>query len=274
VSIVASGMNRAGEAERRPPAPAEDWIRGSKPAAPTRPAGRAEPARPAQPAKGFAPEAPREHRSGAQDLQQRLTEALQYPATTQPFGTQRAQPANPGYEAPRSRGGESWRGPGNVTIEEGPPQFPSATTPPPLPQGYAAPHHGQGGSFAPQPPSDVRRQARWAPDQADYAAGQRPPYREAPYSEAQPLPEQRQAPVAEPRRRLGLFERIAGRVRGTGDSDTRQPIPTESYPQDPQSYPQGASDNETYERYTQSADDYEHDRQAAELPVFFRERRR
>lgn len=276
VSIVASGMSRAGETERRPPAPAEDWIRGSK-AAPSRPAGRAEAARPTQPAGNFVPD-PREHRSGAQDLQQRLTEALQY-APSSPaaaFGTQRRAPAS-AYDTPPARGSDPWRGPGNVTIEEGPPQFQSASTPPPLPQGYASPHQGQGnqgGPFAPQPPSEVRRQVRRAPDATDYAANSQRPYRDSPYQEAQPVPEQRQAPVPEPRRRLGLFERIAGRVRGTSDSDTRQPIPTEPYPQDTHSDPQAAAEGDIYERYTHTADGYERENQDAELPVFFRERRR
>ena len=278
VSIVASGMSRVGEAERRPPAPAEDWIRAQK-AAPAagRPAARQEPSRAAPPpVNNYAPD-PREPRGGAQDLQQRLTEALQYSSpTTQPFGSQRVQqPASPPYDAPRSR--DSWRGPGNVTIEEGPPQFQQASTPPPLPQGYAAaPRQAQTGAFAPQPPSEIRRQPRRASDATEYAqeAGQRP-YRESPYAEPAPVQEQRpvsQAP--EPRRRLSLFERIAGRVRGTGDSDTRHPIPSEPYQHEAHPEQVHAAESDIYERYPQAEDDYERSSQDAELPVFFRERRR
>ncbi|MGE3229899.1 MAG: cell division protein FtsZ, partial [Hyphomicrobium sp.] len=232
VSIVASGMSRAGEAERAPPAPAEDWVRGMRSAT-----GRAQPPPPPAPPReranraGFIPE---QTPVGAHDLQQRLTEALQHapPGVSPPPLPRAAQPHAP---VQNSRGGEPWRGPGDVMIEEGPPQLQGAT-PPPLPQGYAPaydPAYNQG-AFAPQAPYEVRRQgARRAPEagEAPPAYGYRAPaapYAGAPQHGGGYAPE----PHPEPRRRLGLFERLAGRVRAGGDSDTRQHDPHGAYVRD------------------------------------------
>ena len=277
VSIVASGMSRAGEAERAPPAPAEDWIRAASRAAPGRPqAPESSRHAPPPPPPSYAPEPAREHRGGVHDLQQRLTEALQYaPSAASQFGTPRTQ-ASMGHEPARGRGGEPWRGPGNVMIEDGPPQLQAASAPPPLPQGYVS-AHGQAGSFAPQPPSEVRRQQRRLPDANDFPPQVQRQYSERPHADPEPpiyAPEPRQAPHHEPRRRLGLFERLAGRVRGGSDSDTRQRISPQSYQQEQPSEPPAPADGEGYERYAQAPDAYERENQDVELPVFFRERRR
>jgi cell division protein FtsZ len=289
VSIVASGMSRAGEAERSPPAPPEDWMRG------TRVASRAahmESVRPphGEAARQSAPpvqryEAARDPRSGAYDLQQRLSEALQYPQQQggSSFGGQRAAPPS-GHEAGRARGGDPWKGPGNVMIEDGPPQLPGAV-PPPLPQGYAQGYdqghnYDQGkGHFAPQPPSEVRRQPR-RPEQGDYGA-QRPyhpgedSYAEPPRQGAPPMGRQPAPPAqAEPRRRLGLFERIAGRVRGATDSESDQRDMREAYANDAHAEGAGAADQEGYDPYSRSREAHERSIQDTELPVFFRDRRR
>src|SRR5690606_32704734 len=114
-SIVASGMSRVGEAERRPPAPAEDWIRGN--------AVRSAAAAATQPdssRRGSATPPPlpdsREYRGGAHDLQQRLTEALQYaPQAAAAFGVAQGAARSAGADTSRQRSGEPWHGPGNVT---------------------------------------------------------------------------------------------------------------------------------------------------------------
>jgi cell division protein FtsZ len=278
VSIVASGMSRAGEAERAPPAPAENWARGTKAAA----AAASTQARPPQAnrppaaptAGGFIPADPRDHRSGAHDLQQRLTEALQHGGPP-PMPDRGPQP--PAHE-PRGRA-ETWRGPGNVLIESGPPQLHGAT-PPPLPQSYAAPYDDHNGAFAPQPPSEVRRQAaRPASHHADeYSeAPQQHAYREEPYGEEGPHHHQavqRHPEPVEPRRRPGLFERITGRVRGASDSDARQRESQDRYAGEGHAGASAYGGHEHRTSYPHAVDPHEYEPQNPEVPVFFREKRR
>ncbi len=280
VSIVASGMSRAGEAERAPPAPAENWVRGTKAAAvaasapPRPPQGNRPPAAP--PGGGFIPADPRDHRGGAHDLQQRLTEALQHAPSAAPVRS-----PQPGPHEPRGRG-EPWRGPGNVLIESGPPQLHGAT-PPPLPQSYATSYDDHNGAFAPQPPSEIRRQAaRPAPHHADdYSeAPQQHAYREEPYGEDIPHQHhhhaamQRHPQPAEPRRRPGLFERITGRVRGATDSDTRQRDSQGMYAGESHASASAYAGHERHDGYPHAVDPHENKIQDSEIPVFFREKRR
>jgi cell division protein FtsZ len=281
VSIVASGMSRAGEAERAPPAPPEDWMRGTRAASRS---AHMESMRPqhSETARQAPPpvpryEAARDPRSGAHDLQQRLSEALQYPQQQggSSFGVPRtAQPA--GHDANRARGTDPWRGPGNVTIEDGPPQLQGAV-PPPLPQGYAQSYDQGQGQFAPQPPSEVRRQPRRA-EQADYATQAQRSYH--PADEHYPEPPRQSAPAgrppaqAEPRRRLGLFERIAGRVRGATDSDQDSRGMREAYANDAQAEGAAGPEPESYGAYPPVREQHDRNVQDTELPVFFRERRR
>jgi cell division protein FtsZ len=277
VSIVASGMSRVGEVERRPPAPADDWIRGSAARAPQLPPqipaqAPADPARrqaAAQPQ--FAPEQ-RDYRGGAHDLQQRLTEALQYPA--QAFGVKSQQ----GRGAER----EPWRGPGNVTIEDSPPQLQGAT-PPPLPPGYAQAYpQAPVDNFAPQAPAEVRRYGRRLPESPE-GHSQPPPqaaqpaywegdeYAQAPASRP---PEQPQQRAEQPRRRLGLFERITGRVRGAGDSSASRNSLPEAYGQQGRTPHAPEAHGRGYEHDPHQQSSSAEVQQDVELPVFFRERRR
>jgi cell division protein FtsZ len=271
VSIVASGMSRAGEAERAPPAPAENWVRGTRAVA----AGpdRAGAPRPAAAGGGFIPVDPRDHRGGAQDLQQRLTAALQHAPPGSP-----TRGSGPAPDTSRGRNTESWRGPGNVVIEDGPPQLQGAT-PPPLPQGYATAYDQ--GTFAPQPPSEVRRQAPRRPHEADEylpAAeyGHRPP--EGSHAEGPPphQPASRGYPQQhpEPRRRMGLFERITGRVRGASDSDTRQRDMYDPYAQDVRGDAASRGEHPGREHHPHPVNQHENHSQDAQIPVFFRERRK
>jgi cell division protein FtsZ len=276
VSIVASGMSRPGEAERAPPAPAENWVRGTKAAAAAASANPAPASRPAAAGGSFIPVDPRDHRGGAHDLQQRLSEALQH---TPPGPPQGRGPAPFAPDA-RGRAGEPWRGPGNVMIESGPPQLQGAT-PPPLPQSYAS-AYDQGAPFAPQPPSEVRRHAaRHIPDAEDYPEpSAQHAYRspEDPYAEGAPQHHPAAGHAhpqhAEPRRRLGLFERITGRVRGATDSDTRQRDSQGAYPRDVRGDAASGNGHDGYENYAHAVNPHEHQKQDSEIPVFFRDRRR
>lgn len=273
VSIVASGMSRDGEAERAPPASAEDWMHSRKPgAAPSPPA--------ADDYAGAAYLDPREHRSGAHDLQQRLSEALQgaLPAgpSARPSSRERAE------SAPRPRDGEAWKGPGNVLIEEGPPQLPAAT-PPPLPRAAYPAAYDEGAAFAPQPPAEIRRGApqRMPEPEAYHPPAAAPPHgyrgHEGAYRESES--HQAAAPLhhathGEPRRRLGLFERIAERVRSAADSGGR--MHESSGPYAPERHSQAAPDHERsgQTHYPHSSDQRAYKNQDAEIPVFFKERRK
>ncbi|WP_439541237.1 cell division protein FtsZ [Hyphomicrobium sp.] len=268
VSIVASGMSRAGEAERAPPAPAEDWARVSQNQRPPAPQHSAPPRQPPPRADDYGYDRqrdPRDTRGGAYDLQQRLTEALQQPLPqTASYGAPRpgVPPALPGDPA-RRMAGEPWRGPGNVRIEDGPPQLQAASAPPPLPQhGYAS-DYAQGGQFAPQPPTEVRRPAR----HGEYA-------QQRGHDQGYGDPQQARQGEAEPRRRIGLFERLTGRVRGSADSPASAPPPAETYPYDGRPNAAPSRDHDAYGQYPQTPPQPTQSSQDAELPVFFRERRK
>ena len=255
VSIVASGMGHASEAERRPPAPAEDWMRAPRPSA----AAASEPP-PPPPAQSQAATAPRDERSGVQDVQRRLTEALQYqPAPPPPAGAPRPGPS-------AGRPGEPWQGPGNVTIQSGPPQLHGSAAPPPLPHNYANPQ-GQSGSFVPEPPAEIRRQRRM-PDVGDFPqVGQRA-YRAALVDHGEGGHGQ------EPPRRLTLFERLAGKVRGTTDSAPQTPVDANSYSQSGYAGAPHHQEGVATGHGTHADEDLHRQDQDAELPAFFRERGR
>ncbi|WP_324540846.1 cell division protein FtsZ [Hyphomicrobium sp.] len=261
VSIVASGMNRVAEADRHSQAQPDDWMRGGR--------AQAEPPPPPPPAAaGHPPATTRDDRAPApQDMQRRLTEALQYsPSSPSPGAPRPGVPASAGRAPNQSRSGDTWHGPGNVTIESGPPQLQGAS-PPPLPQqGYAA--HGQGG-FVPEAPSEIRRQQRRMPDVGDF-----PPVAQRVYRAMEESRDQPAGHSGEPRRRLGLFERLAGKVRGAPDSDPAHHAEPASY--HPSGYADGHShqngDVQDYENH--STEENRRGNQDAELPVFFRERGR
>lgn len=242
VSIVASGMSRVGEAERAPPAPPEEWIRGTRshqtkeplsppveppPASahrPWQPPLQSQQRMPTQASVQSSEQAQGDRPPVGEDIQRRLTEALQYApgaAPSQSISSSRAQPPSA-----QPRGQETWRGPHNVSIEERTPQLPVSQRPPPLPSAYEAqPGHSQG--FVPAAPSDIRRSDRRMPDinefpqvaQRAYRAMEHPHSQQA-YGTVEPSTQQ-----GEPPRRLGLFERLAGRVRGETDSASRAHTP-------------------------------------------------
>lgn len=267
VSIVASGMNRVAEGDRHPQAQSDDWMRGGR-----NPASAEPPPPPA--AAGHPPAAARDDRAPApQDMQRRLTEALQYSPSSPSSGAPRSGVPASGRAPGQGRSGDAWHGPGNVTIESGPPQLQGAS-PPPLPhQGYASAHgqpgaHGQAG-FMPEAPSEIRRQQRRMPDVGDF-----PPVAQRVYRAMEESREQPAGHGAEPRRRLGLFERLAGKVRGAPDSDPSHHAEPAGY--HPSGYADGPAHQnggvQDYENH--STDENRPGNQDAELPVFFRERGR
>jgi cell division protein FtsZ len=105
-------------------------------------------------------------------------------------------------------------------------------------------------------------------DIGDYGPGVQNGYRgpEGAYSE---IPRH-----VEPRRRVGIFERLAGRVRGAGDSDTRQHDSRDEYAREILAEEFGEGDHDGYDHYPHAADPQEDGRQAPEVPVFFREKRK
>ena len=209
VSIVASGMARTGEQQRPAQAEAEAWLRNAKAATAT------------GAALGPNVAAPRpEAHQGDAEIERRLTEALQFRAGA-PSHVAR-EPAPGAHDGPPA-GGATWRAPGNVVIEEGPPQLPAAAhMPPPLPPGFGAGSYAD--SFSAAAPAEIRRPARRMPELQDFPPiGQRA-YRAlvgdasdaAAYSA---IAEQRSR--YEPPRRVGFLERITGRRRRDSEALNR-----------------------------------------------------
>jgi cell division protein FtsZ len=289
VSIVASGLARAGEADRAPPGSPEAWARGMKhapavssPPQQTHYASQAAPVRPQavakpNPASEHAPAAAQERANEAPDMQRRLVEALQSASSrsSTSFGT--PVQGRPAREDGRARGRESWQGPGNVTIEDGPPQL-SLGQPPPLPESHRARGHDHeraaAEKFTPAAPANVRRGQRRMPDIEDF-----PPVAQRAYRAMEAMPPR------DPRgghddglswgrheepRRLTLFERLAGRVLPTSDSPRRkQALPAPHAQDDYSEY------GEHSEGYADEYDpDSEQDAQAHDVSGIFGRRRR
>jgi len=258
VSIVASGMARAGEepqsrtiatgyeeprrapieiAPTSPPVAAAA-IASSKPASiPAEPVAAAHVSPPLIQEPRSAGAALRQQSvSGsspqdieADDLSRRLSAAFDYGVD----GTAAASDDPPAaFEPNSSIAGEPWRAPGDVLVEEAQPRFatqppfPAAprtgqTTPPPLPQTPPTP-----ATFEPAPPQEIRRATRRMPEVEDFpAVGQREYYAKA--REDQDQPAGQPAPYAAPAlagqrsesyRKPGLLARLTGRSRPATDS--------------------------------------------------------
>jgi cell division protein FtsZ len=290
VSIVASGMARVNEADRlaqsapdtaaRTPQP-QPSAHSHVPSPATETAARtlspqmdiaarmaAKPAT-SNAATPYTPPPVGEQTHVIDEMQRRLTEALQNGGHGGRYGG--SEPSRRASEetAPRTR--ETWQAPGNVLIEAGPPQLPSVHAPPPLPsQGYGSEASGAG-SFTPSAPHDIRRPPRRMPELGDFPpvaqrayqalAGEEHDYGGATAAEGA-------WPAHDVPRRQGLFERIAGRV--LGESDSRPRPRGEQVYGDPALEPRGAAPQRA--RYSESGAraDTAHPQQEAELPVFFR----
>ncbi len=248
VSIVASGLARGGEQQRS--------IQQSAPAVGVRaseaPTGFGVPydpqlQRPADPAGRGA------------DVQRRLSEALQMQTP--------APPPLPGRDDPAARGArETWRAPGNVVIEQVPPQLSaSAPQPPPLPSGHGSdPYAGHHQAFTPAPTAEIRRPPRRMPDLQDFPAiGQRA-YRAlagSPEASGQYNPATGQPVHTAPPRRRGLFERITGRLRRQDE---------ENFPARPDDWhAQGADRADAREPRGDEREDFNSQDYQVDVPVFF-----
>lgn len=236
VSIVASGMARLSESAKSG-AEAESWPRATRKSASIgapfdpNPQHRA-PAAPAAAAPvpaGYAPAASRDD----EDMQRRIGDALNnmpmvadaHAGGSYTYEPQPATPVSPSMspaaaQSPR----EMWRGPGNVTIEEGLPPLrgampPVAPVPPELRHQPPAP-----APFVPAPPAEMPRGAhRRMPQVEDFPiVGQRD-YRSktgAGHSGGY-APEGHSYGEENPARKPGILERITGRIRRGNDSQDR-----------------------------------------------------
>jgi cell division protein FtsZ len=214
VSIVASGMARSGEIAR-PQTMGDAWPRAARkapaPGAPFDPN-----AAPYTGGTNPAP-APAAARAAEDDHHRRLSDVLSReapgsgPAPTAvppPF----QQMESPPYTAPHSR--EPWRGPGNVTIEEGLP--PLRSNPMPRRTQDGAPQTDGPFGFTPAPPVDMPRTQRRFPAVEDF-----PPVAQREYRAKSVSGSDAAAPGNarnEPRRRFGFLDRLIGRHRREGDS--------------------------------------------------------
>ena len=190
------------------------------PAPPTMPAqpvsSQRAPAPPAQaPALSYGDGEPSE-------LGQRLSEAM---AGSEDFGGD--EPDDESFADETSAlgtAGAPWHAPGDVYIEEGPPQLTPVSPPQAAPAAGRQPPTGpaQQGSrqqpaaaFTPAAPQDIRRQPqRRMPELEDFpAVGQRDYRAKAPTPGAPAQPQSRGEIAHEERRKPGLFERITGRAR-------------------------------------------------------------
>jgi len=174
--------------------------------------------------------------------------------------------------------GNAWRGPGDVLIEEGPPQLGPGMSPPPLPP--AARLGGNAGSrapepFTPGPPVEAKRPPRRMPTVEDFpVVGQREYRAKAGWYESGAASQQRPRPFPpQPEtgaRGFGILRRITGLARRTeqrephpeefSSQQTRSRIdrnPAEHGPDPQQRLPEGSS-VDSHSR-----------QQRVEIPVFF-----
>jgi cell division protein FtsZ len=185
-------------------------------------------------------------------MQRRLVEALQHSQMpTPPLGSQ-SPVRGARDDMGRARSGGSWQGPGNVTIEDGPPQLSVGHMPPPLPDTRRE-HEGEYEGFMPAPPAEIRRPPRRMPELGDF-----PPVAQRAYRAMEPAPREPRAHDEdmswdrhEEPRRLTLFERLAGRVLPTSDSSRRKQARNTPLPQD--DYSEYGEPSEPY------ADEYDAD---------------
>lgn len=217
-----------------------------------------------------------ERANEAPDMQRRLVEALQHAATRNGNQTSFGTPVQgrPTREESRSRGRDSWQSPGNVTIEDGPPQLSLGHVPPPLPESHrarASEHErSHPEKFTPGPPADVKRGRRRMPDIEDFPPVAQRAYRAMETAHREPHGGYDDEVSWEEPRRLSLFERLAGRVMPSSDSPRRKQALPAPHPQhDYSEY------GEHSEGYTEEYDsDSERDGQAHEVSGIFGRRRR
>ncbi len=268
VSIVASGMKRAGEAAR-PVAPAQQSpampqlqpmqpMQQQMPILPRANSGQMPPMQSAQFAPAFIPQGgpqggPQQRNGPANaddEIQRRLTEVLQQ--SQAPYQTASSHtPPHAQHYADQGQARDTWQAPGNVTIEEGYSPFGQPARGNAV-QSWQPPHqtlNAPAQGFEPMPPSDIRRTGRRMPDlqefpevaQREWQSKRASVPAEGTKSDATKSEMSRN----DDGRRKGLFSRLAGLGRGKAEPATPP----------------------SYDVNTQSADE-------VPLPIFFgRERR-
>ena len=226
ISIVASGMPRKDEAKLGAEAVLTAGGRGEVRPTSQRPAAAPPSYAPAfshQPAVPLPKGQMRPVAGPANDFMGALTRAIQ-------------QEPSSGVARDGRKPRQVWRGPGDVVIEEGLPQFaqnPALALPPQSSNGAPQP---AGAPFSPAAPVEIGRSGRRMPTVEDFPAVAQREYhakmgananqgaRIAPSSSAY-------SPHQEPARRRGLFERLTG-LGWRGDQDA---------PANPTSYPQASA---------------------------------
>ena len=233
VSIVASGMLRAGEMAR-PQAPAQQappaQSAAPQPPQQTQTAARAPSAWPSfipQQQQGPPAQAAQQHSvplAGGvrdEDMQRRLSEVLQQAQGAPPARTGFLPPAS--VEPPRVQR-ENWNAPGNVTIEEGLGQFaPHAGRPYQAPPSQPPARDLQGynhSGFAPAPPAEIRRSGRRMPDVADFP----PAVQREWHAKSAPQQHEQSAQTPDNQRKQGLLGRLKGLGRRSPESALQHSI--------------------------------------------------
>jgi cell division protein FtsZ len=236
VSIVASGMMRTGESERDKGLPFDPNVARTR----SELAGRR-----------------------AEDVQRRLSDALQENAGMVSY--RGVEPAAPAADEPSAPKKEIWRAPGNVVIEEGPPQLaPGGNLPPPLPGAFADPVAGID-NFTPASTTEIRRPLRRMPEVEDF-----PPIGQREYlAKTGGAGEGRPSTPQPERRRQGLLERIVARVRREGDSQARAAAAPPSPPKEMNAAPAARQKAHYSDVGRRVASGSQPSTQDAELPVFF-----
>ena len=211
VSIVASGMMRAGEAAK----PQLQTQVNASQASPKIAGIAADPARSHTLPSAGPPVVPPQTPSPHEEMHRRLSEALQSAPSVPPAQLPQAWQAQPPasiQEPPREWRG--WSGPGNVVIEEGHAPFAQnlgRPQPPPQLVPQAPPHHASRG-FEPQPPNEIRREPRRIPGVEEF-----PPVGQKQW-QAKQTPQPSSAAVPDDIRKRGLLGRLSGIGKRGGDA--------------------------------------------------------
>ena len=276
VSIVASGMKRAGEAAR-PAAPAQhapamqiqpmQSMQQQMPMIPRANAGQMPPMQPTQIAPSFIPHGgslggslggsqggPQQWHgtpNADDEIQRRLSEVLQQSQAPYQTAPSHTPPPHAQHYADQGPARATWQAPGNVMIEEGYSPFGQQARANAA-QSRNAPHqtaHVPAQGFEPMPPSDIRRTGRRMPDLQEFPEVAQREWQSkraiAPAEGTKSDATKSEMSQNDDGRRKGLFSRLAGLGRGKPEPTTPRP----------------------YDVNTQSADE-------VPLPIFFgRERR-
>ncbi len=223
----------------------------------------------------------------AQNVQQRLTEALQAEPTvpgephlpptadavppipiTRYAGETDFDPAQPTPMA--NEGGSAWSGAGDVTIEDGLPPLPNTHTPATQYDAPATSHYAESQDFQPAMAEQIPRAGRRMPSVEDF-----PPHAQMEYHHKQAQGQASGGPgfsdpfAHEAPRKRTLLDRLTGRTRRKGDSFVDKPN-SESELQSSSEIHQNDSPKQRIEQaYEGSEGEPQERHQDADLPMFF-----